>query len=132
MRVLLRPVLARTRHACAAVSSLALAQGTGRAAADGAAAAAPEGGSAAADAERDCIVFERQVAGAPLAHVSVAAMLADLAHPDRRLVLVGETHDDGLAHVLERQIFARLSRADAPSSAAGAAKARGRARYRSK
>ena len=66
------------------------------------------------DELRGYVVFERQVDGEPLVRVSIEEMLSELDDSARRMVLVGETHDDGLAHALERQIFARLSRADAP------------------
>ena len=67
------------------------------------------------DEVRGYVVFERQVDGEPLVRVSIEEMLSELDDSARRMVLVGETHDDGLAHALECQIFARLSRADAPS-----------------
>ena len=60
--------------------------------------------------EQEVIVLERQVPGEPLARVSLEDMIADLADPERRLVLFGESHDDAVAQDLECTVYDGVAR----------------------
>ncbi|KAH8088835.1 hypothetical protein JL720_6801 [Aureococcus anophagefferens] len=62
------------------------------------------------DLEREVIVLERQVAGEPLARVTLSAMVDDMADPDRKLLLFGEQHDDAVAQDVQRAVYDDLTR----------------------
>mmetsp|Transcript_26355 Transcript_26355/g.82050 ORF Transcript_26355/g.82050 Transcript_26355/m.82050 type:complete len:340 (+) Transcript_26355:1435-2454(+) len=62
------------------------------------------------DLERDVIVLERQVAGAPLKRVSLEDMVDDLSDPSRRLLLFGENHEDARAQDVERSVYEGVAR----------------------